>query len=53
MLEAHRIAKDLGASRLLWTVWHKNESAIRFYEKLGAVREPEDGSVLMEWLVKS
>ena len=53
MLEAHRIAKDLGASRLVWTVWRRNEDAIRFYEKLGAEREPEDGSVMMAWLVKS
>jgi len=30
MLEARRIATDLGASRLLWTVWRKNEDAIRF-----------------------
>ena len=53
MLAAHRIAKDLGASRLLWTVWRRNKDAIRFYEKLGAEQEPEDGGVLMEWLVKS
>ena len=51
MLEARRIAMDLGASRLFWTVWRKNEDAIRFYEKLGA--EPEDESVLMQWLIKS
>jgi len=52
MREAHRIAMDFGASRLLWTVWRKNEDAIRFYEKLGAELEPEDGAVLMQWLIK-
>jgi GNAT superfamily N-acetyltransferase len=51
MLEARRIATDLGASRLFWTVWRKNEEAIRFYRKLGAA--PEEESVLMEWLIKS
>jgi len=51
MLEARRIATDLGASRLFWTVWRKNEDAIRFYEKLGA--EPEGESVLMQWLIKA
>jgi len=53
MREARRIAADLGASRLLWTVWRKNEDAIRFYEKLGAELEPQDGSILMQWLIKS
>jgi GNAT superfamily N-acetyltransferase len=52
MLETRRIAVDHGASRLLWTVWRRNEDAIRFYEKLGAELEPEDGAVLMEWLIK-
>jgi len=52
MLEARRIAADHGASRLLWTVWRKNDDAIRFYEKLGAELEPYDGSVLMQWLIK-
>jgi GNAT superfamily N-acetyltransferase len=51
MLEARRIAMDLGASRLFWTVWRKNEGAIRFYKKLGA--EPEGASVLMQWLIGS
>ena len=51
MLEARRIGMDLGALRLFWTVWRKNEDAIRFYQKLGA--EPEDESVLMQWLIKS
>jgi GNAT superfamily N-acetyltransferase len=51
MLEARRIAMDLGASRLFWMVWRKNEDAIRFYEKLGAV--PEDDSVLMQWFIES
>ena len=41
MLEARRIGMDLGASRLFWTVWRKNEDAIRFYEKLGAMQEGE------------
>src|SRR5262245_53728525 len=53
MLEARRIATDLGASRLLWTVWRKNESAIRFYEKLGAELEPQDGAILMQWMITS
>jgi GNAT superfamily N-acetyltransferase len=52
MLEARRIAQDLGASRLLWTVWRRNSDAIRFYENLGAELEPDDGSVLMQWLIK-
>jgi GNAT superfamily N-acetyltransferase len=52
MREARRIAMDLGASRLLWTVWRSNEDAIRFYEKLGAELEPDDGAVLMQWLIK-
>jgi GNAT superfamily N-acetyltransferase len=52
MLEARRIAADLGASRLLWTVWRKNVDAIRFYEMLGAELEPYDGAVLMQWLIK-
>ena len=51
MLEARRIGMDLGASRLFWTVWRKNEDAIRFYKKLGA--EPEDESILMQWLIES
>ena len=51
MLEVRRIGMDLGASRLFWTVWRKNEDAIRFYEKLGA--RPEDESVLMQWLIES
>lgn len=51
MLEARRIAQDLGASRLFWTVWRRNHDAIRFYEKLGAELEPQDGSVLMEWRI--
>lgn len=50
MLEARRIGMELGASRLFWTVWDKNENAIRFYEKLGAA--PDDGTVLMQWLIK-
>lgn len=53
MLEARRIATDQGASRVLWTVWRRNVDAIRFYERLGAKMEPQDGSVLMQWLVKS
>jgi GNAT superfamily N-acetyltransferase len=53
MLEARRIATDLGASRLLWTVWRRNEDAIRFYEKLGAELEPQDGAILMQWMIKS
>jgi GNAT superfamily N-acetyltransferase len=52
MLEARRIAVDLDASRVLWTVWRKNQSAIRFYERLGAELEPDDGAVLMQWLIK-
>jgi len=52
MLEARRIAEGLGASRMLWTVWRRNEDAIRFYESIGAELEPEDGAVLMEWLIK-
>lgn len=52
MLEARRIAADLGASRLLWTVWRRNLDAIRFYEALGAELEPDDGAVLMQWLIK-
>jgi GNAT superfamily N-acetyltransferase len=52
MLEVRRIAQDLGASRLLWTVWRRNSDAIRFYENLGAELEPDDGSVLMQWLIK-
>jgi GNAT superfamily N-acetyltransferase len=51
MLEVRRIAKELGASRLFWTVWDKNEDAILFYRNLGAA--PYDGAILMEWLVKS
>lgn len=51
MSEARRIAAEVGASRLFWTVWRKNEDAIRFYRKLGAA--PEEESVLMEWLIKS
>lgn len=53
MQEARRIAMDLGASRLLWTVWRRNLDAINFYEALGAEQEPADGSVLMQWLIKS
>ena len=48
MLEARRIAQECGASRLLWTVWSKNEAALRFYTALGA--EPEGSSILMQWL---
>jgi|SRR6185295_1556221 len=51
MLEVRRIATEAGASRLFWTVWRKNEDAIRFYQKLGAA--PEEESILMEWLMKS
>ena len=51
MLEARRIAMDLGASRLFWTVWRRNDDAIRFYKKLGT--EPEGASVLMQWLIGS
>jgi GNAT superfamily N-acetyltransferase len=51
MLEARRIGTNLGASRLFWMVWRKNEDAIRFYEKLGA--RPEDESILMQWLIAS
>lgn len=50
MLEARRIGAELGASRLFWTVWDKNEAAIRFYEKLGA--RPSDGAILMEWQIR-
>jgi GNAT superfamily N-acetyltransferase len=53
MLDARRIAADRGASRLLWTVWRRNNDSIRFYENLGAELEPYDGSVLMQWLIKS
>lgn len=52
MQEARRIAADHGASRLLWTVWRRNAAAIRFYEKLGAELEPDDGAVLMQWLIR-
>lgn len=51
MLEARRIGMELGASRLFWTVWRKNEDAIRFYEKLGAT--PEGESILMQWMIRS
>ena len=30
------ICKDAGGEAMSWLVWHTNESAIRFYEKLGA-----------------
>jgi len=50
MQEAHRIARERGASRLFWTVWEKNTAALRFYASLGAA--PEQGSILMEWRTK-
>lgn len=53
MQEARRIAVEVGASRLLWTVWRRNDDAIRFYEELGAELEPDDGAVLMQWPIKS
>ena len=50
MREAHRIARERGASRLFWTVWEKNTEAQRFYASVGAA--PEQGSILMEWRTK-
>jgi GNAT superfamily N-acetyltransferase len=49
MREAKRIGATLGAARLLWTVWRKNEAAIRFYTALGA--EPDDEAVQMQWMI--
>jgi GNAT superfamily N-acetyltransferase len=49
MLEVRRVAQTLGATRVLWTVWRKNEAAIRFYHEIGA--EADGESLLMQWPV--
>lgn len=42
MREAERIARDEGASVLVWTVWHRNLEAKAFYENLGASTYDDD-----------
>jgi GNAT superfamily N-acetyltransferase len=49
MLEVRRVGQALGASRVLWTVWRKNEAAIAFYRSIGA--EADGESLLMQWPV--
>ncbi len=36
MLEARKLAKARGATRMTWEVWRQNPRAIAFYESLGA-----------------
>ena len=36
MLRLMEICKSAGATSMSWLVWHTNESAIRFYERIGA-----------------
>lgn len=50
MMAAQRLAAGRGAQRITWTVWRKNKSAIKFYERLGAVQNDED--VAMVWNVE-
>jgi ribosomal protein S18 acetylase RimI-like enzyme len=50
MRAVRQAAQDLGATRVLWTVWRKNEAAIRFYRAIGADVDSE--SLLMQWMVQ-
>jgi len=36
MLKAKEVCRDIGISRVRWEVERGNDSAIRFYERLGA-----------------
>jgi len=36
MVTAARIAREAGATEMIWSVYHTNELATAFYEKLGA-----------------
>ena len=36
MQRVMEIGKAAGATSMSWLVWHTNESAIRFYERMGA-----------------
>ena len=38
MAEAAKIAREAGADEMIWSVYHPNELAARFYEKMGAQR---------------
>jgi GNAT superfamily N-acetyltransferase len=49
MLEVRRIGRSIGASRLFWTVWRRNEDSVRFYQALGA--RTDDEIMLMEWQI--
>lgn len=42
MAELESIATKRGATWLVWTVWHENKSAIKFYEQLGGEAFDED-----------
>lgn len=43
------IGKDRGCEIVMWTVWNKNPSARRFYERLGA--KTIDDEELMKWTI--
>ncbi|SMF75488.1 Acetyltransferase (GNAT) family protein [Tistlia consotensis] len=41
------IGRAEGCGRVMWTVWDRNPSAIRFYERLGG--RPIDDEILYSW----
>ena len=41
MTAAARIVREEGASELIWSVYHANDLAAEFYERLGAQRITE------------
>lgn len=41
------VGRTEGCERAMWTVWPKNDDALRFYEGLGAV--PIEDEQLMSW----
>lgn len=48
----HRLAeigRTARCERIMWTVWSRNDDAMRFYQKLGAV--PIQDEQLMKWLI--
>ena len=47
MNAARATARDLGGTRLFWTVWRQNTNAQNFYRSLGA--EVFDEEILMQW----
>ena len=50
METVRQLGKEMGAGRIVWFVWKRNEAATAFYKNLGA--RIFDGDHLMAWTVE-